>query len=88
MSDYFQDENQNEKKVYTGTVENPYGGTSENPYGGGEKSGNGFGIAALILGIVSMVFFCSCLTCIAYKLICSAIYDRCTSHIIRAASDN
>jgi hypothetical protein len=68
MSDYFQDENQNEKKVYTGTVENPYGGTVENPYGGGSEPDNGFGIAALILGIVSMVFFCSCLTYITAPL--------------------
>ena len=68
MGDYFQDENQEEKKVYTGTVENPYGGTPENPYGGGDSEGSGFGIAALILGIISMVFFCSCLTYITAPL--------------------
>lgn len=68
MGDYFQDEDQNEKKVYTGTVENPYGGTPENPYGGTNEPGNGFGIAALVLGIVSMVFFCSCLTYITAPL--------------------
>ena len=68
MSDYFQDEEQNEKKVYTGTVENPYGTSSENPYGGGENPGTGFGVASLVLGIISVVFFCSCLTYITAPL--------------------
>ena len=68
MGDYFQDENQEEKTVYTGTVENPYGAPQENPYGGGQPAGSGFGVAALILGIISLVFFCSCLTYITAPL--------------------
>ena len=63
MGDYFQDENQ---------VTNPYGGTPENPYGsvpeGNGSGGNGFGIAALVLGIISLVFFCSCFTVITAPL--------------------
>ena len=40
---------------------NPYG---SNPYGpdyGQRQPSKGFGIASLILGIFSIVFFCSCL---------------------------
>ena len=48
--------------------ENPYGGDSANPYGSNKAVGTGFGIAALILGIISIVFFCSCLTFVTAPL--------------------
>ena len=68
MSDYFQDE-ENLNKQTGDTSQNPYGGTRQNPYGSPKDSeGTGFGIAALVLGILSLVFFCSCLTFITAPL--------------------
>ena len=63
MGDYFQDEEKtSQNNTYSKTVENPYGPAP------GADAGNGFGIAALVLGIVSLVFFCSCLTFITAPL--------------------
>ena len=50
--------------------ENPYSSGQENPYGNpeepkynatGKKIGRGFGIASLVLGIVSLLCFCTCI---------------------------
>ncbi|MCR4674026.1 MAG: DUF4190 domain-containing protein [Lachnospiraceae bacterium] len=52
---------------------NPYGGYNENPYNnqnnynrdyGQNDKKVGFGIASLVLGIISLVFFCSCINVI------------------------
>jgi hypothetical protein len=74
MGDFFQDEEnpieQTHKEYQNPYEQNPYGETQENPYGraNGGTVGSGFGIAALVLGIVSLVFFCSCLTYITAPL--------------------
>jgi hypothetical protein len=61
----------------SGTAENPYGGSQGNPYGEnpygqpygpgpqygphGKKAGTGFGVASMVLGILSLALFCSCI---------------------------
>ena len=56
--------NQNGYQQNGNYQQNPYG--QQNPYNqpvgpNGKKQGNGFGLAAMILGIISVVFFCSCI---------------------------
>ena len=56
----FEDE---EKQEYTGEYQS-YGDYNSNPYGPSNdqrQPSKGFGIASLVLGIFSLVFFCSCL---------------------------
>lgn len=41
---------------------NPYGGSEEPKYGAtGKKIGLGFGIASMVLGIISLLCFCTCI---------------------------
>lgn len=71
MGVFFQDEENVNNNSNDFSQQNPYGGTVENPYGSStqnEKEGSGFGIAALVLGIVSLVFFCSCFTYVTAPL--------------------
>lgn len=66
---YKREETKQEENPYGG---NPYGGSTnygennyrENPYGDHDYGQNekkiGFGVASLVLGIISLVFFCAC----------------------------
>ena len=77
--DMFVDEDKNETPYNTtnqnagDSGQNPYGEPRDNPYGNpqeprynatGKKIGLGFGIASLVLGIVSLLCFCTCINII------------------------
>lgn len=77
--DMFVDEDKNETPYHTtnhnagDSGQNPYGEPQENPYSNpqepqysptGKKIGLGFGIASLVLGIISLLCFCTCINII------------------------